>query len=91
MKSVYPEYNSMSHQGDIAMAVKVQKFKVENIGCDGCVTTIKRALDNMPGIKGFSGSTNDKMITVQYEEPATEDAIVETLSEIDYPPVPVNS
>lgn len=71
------------------MAVKVQKFKVENIGCDGCVTTIKRALDNMPGIKAFSGSTGDKTITVEYESPATEKIIVETLTEIDYPPEPI--
>ena len=73
------------------MAIKVQKFKVENIGCDGCITTIKRAFDNMPGVKAFSGSTNDKMITVEYEPPATEQIIVETLTAIDYPPQPVNS
>ncbi len=72
------------------MALKVQKFKVDNIGCDGCVTTIKRTLDNMPGVKAFSGSTNDKMITVEYELPATQDLIVETLTAIDYPPQPLN-
>jgi copper chaperone CopZ len=71
------------------MALRVQKFKVDNIGCDGCVATIKRTLDNMPGIKAFSGSTSDKTIIVEYESPATETAIVETLTEIDYPPEPV--
>jgi copper chaperone len=61
-------------------------FKVPNVGCDGCVNTIKSELEDLSGVKSVSGVVDSKMVTVEYESPATWEQIVNTLEEIDYAP-----
>jgi copper chaperone CopZ len=63
-------------------------FKVPNVGCNGCVNTIKSELESLAGVQSVSGEVASKMITVDYETPATWDKIVSTLVEIDYAPEP---
>jgi copper chaperone CopZ len=62
-------------------------FKIDAIGCNGCVATIKNELLALNGVTMVDGSVADKMITVNYEAPASVDVIVKTLVEIEYPPV----
>jgi copper chaperone CopZ len=61
-------------------------FKVPNVGCNGCVNTIKGELQAVAGVKTVNGEVASKMITVEYDAPATWDKIVTTLKEIDYAP-----
>ena len=61
-------------------------FKVPNVGCGGCVSTIKNELEDINGVKAVSGVVDSKMITVEYDDPATWEQIVATLEEIDYAP-----
>lgn len=61
-------------------------FKVPNVGCNGCVNTIKGELQALAGVKTVSGEVASKLITVEYDAPATWDKIVTTLKEIDYAP-----
>lgn len=61
-------------------------FKVPNIGCDGCVNTIKGELSDLEGVQTVDGVVDTKMVTVQYEAPANWESIVSTLEEIDYAP-----
>lgn len=61
-------------------------FKVPNIGCDGCVNTIKGELSDLEGVQAVDGVVDTKMVTVQYEAPANWESIVSTLEEIDYAP-----
>jgi copper chaperone CopZ len=61
-------------------------FKVPNVGCDGCVNTIKGELNAVSGVKSVKGEVASKMITVEYDAPATWEDIVNTLKEIDYAP-----
>ena len=61
-------------------------FKVPNVGCNGCVSTIKNELEDLSGVKSVSGVVDSKMVTVEYESPATWEQIVNTLEEIDYAP-----
>ncbi len=61
-------------------------FKVPNIGCDGCVNTIKGELSDLEGVQTVDGVVDTKMVTVQYEAPANWERIVSTLEEIDYAP-----
>jgi copper chaperone CopZ len=61
-------------------------FKVPNIGCDGCVKTITSELSAQPGIKSVTANRDSKLVTVQWDNPATWDSITATLTEIDYPP-----
>lgn len=64
-------------------------FKVDAIGCNGCVATIKNELMALNGVRTVDGSLDTKLVTVSYEAPATVDTIVKTLVEIEYPPVEV--
>lgn len=61
-------------------------FQVPNIGCDGCVRTIKNEVSQISGVKQVDGVVNTKTVTVEWDTPATWDQIESTLKEIDYPP-----
>ncbi len=61
-------------------------FKVPNIGCNGCVTAIKGELGDIEGVKTVDGVVDSKMVTVEYDAPASWEKIVSTLQEIDYAP-----
>ena len=60
-------------------------LKINNIGCDGCVKTIKNELSELSGVKFVAGSVPEQTVTVEYDAPATLDAIYEKLEEIEYP------
>lgn len=66
--------------------METKTFKVPNIGCDGCVNSIKGELSDLDGVQTVDGVVDTKMVTVQYEAPADWDTIVSTLEEIDYAP-----
>ncbi len=61
-------------------------FQVPNIGCDGCVRTIKNEVSQISGVKQVDGIVDTKMVTVEWDNPATWQKIEETLKEIDYAP-----
>ncbi len=61
-------------------------FKVPNIGCGGCVSAIQGELGELEGVKSVSASADTKMVTVEWDAPANWDVIVNTLTEIEYPP-----
>ena len=61
-------------------------FQVPNIGCNGCVNTIKSELSEMAGVKAVYGVVESKTITVEWDDPANWEAIVEKLVEIEYAP-----
>jgi len=61
-------------------------FRVPNIGCNGCVNTIKGELGDMEGIRRVDGVADTKMITVEYDNPADWGKIVSALQDIDYAP-----
>lgn len=61
-------------------------FKVPNIGCDGCVNTVKGELGDLEGVKTVVGAVDTKMVTVEYDAPASWEKIVGALQEIDYAP-----
>lgn len=60
---------------------------VPNIGCNGCVNTIKSEISELAGVKSVAGAVETKQVTIEYEAPTSWDAIVAKLNEIDYPPV----
>jgi len=65
--------------------VEKKTFTVPNIGCDGCVRTIVNELSQQPGVKQVSGNVPNKQVTVEWGEPASWEAIKNTLKAIDYP------
>ena len=61
-------------------------FQVPNIGCDGCVKTIKNELSTIKGVQQVEGAVDTQTVTVSWQAPATWEQIVNTLEEIEYAP-----
>ncbi len=61
-------------------------FVVPNIGCDGCVKTIVNELSQKQGVRSVTADKDSKVVSVEWDAPATWDSITETLKEIDYAP-----
>ncbi len=66
--------------------METKTFKVPAISCQHCVHTIKMEVSELPGVDSVSADKDTQMVTVQWHEPATWDAIRQTLAEINYPP-----
>ena len=59
---------------------------IPNIKCNHCISTIKRELEEIEGVKTVDSELAEKSITIKWVAPATWDVIRETLNEIGYPP-----
>jgi len=66
--------------------MSTRTFKVPNITCGHCVMTIKREVSELEGVSSVEGDAGSKMITVNWESPATWNGIKALLEEINYPP-----
>ena len=62
-------------------------LKVPRIHCDGCVSTVRRAVSRLPGVTTVQASEITKEVTVEFD-PAqvNEQKIRATLSLVGYPP-----
>jgi len=60
-------------------------FTVPNISCGHCVMSIKNELSELEGVKSVAGNPETKSIDVEWDAPITEDKLIETLKEINYP------
>ena len=58
---------------------------IPNITCGHCVANIKREVEDIQGVVSVEGDPESKDVTFKWEEPATWEAIIETLKEIGYP------
>jgi len=62
-------------------------FLVPNISCGHCVMTIKNELGDIEGVLSVEDNPGTKLITVEWDSPATLDEIKEAMKEINYPVV----
>lgn len=60
-------------------------FSIPNISCGHCVAAIKNELSEMAGVAGVEGDSDSKTVKVKWDESMTEEKILETLREINYP------
>lgn len=60
-------------------------LSVPNISCHHCAHTIKMELGDMNGVKNTEVDVDSKLVTVQYEAPASEEDIRKLLTAINYP------
>ena len=60
-------------------------FSIPNISCGHCVMSIKNELNELEGVKSVEGNPETKSIDVEWDAPITEDKILDTLKEINYP------
>ncbi len=59
--------------------------KVPNISCGHCIHTIKSEVGELAGVKSVEADMQTKVVTIGYDDPATQDSIKALLAEIDYP------
>ena len=53
---------------NLSFASKITVFKVEGMHCPLCTTAIKKAINEIDGIKKVSARLNTKEVTVIYDE-----------------------
>jgi len=61
-------------------------YSVPAIHCQHCVHTIEMELGELDGVETVKADFNAKTVEVEFDEPASEDLIIGTLREIEYPP-----
>ncbi|HQP08828.1 MAG TPA: heavy-metal-associated domain-containing protein [Anaerolineaceae bacterium] len=61
-------------------------YYVPGISCHHCVMTISNELSELDGVKSVHVDLEGKQVSISYESPADETAIIELLKEINYPP-----
>ena len=60
-------------------------LKAPAISCGHCVHTIKTEVGDVPGVKRVDADQNTKLVTVDFDAPATPEKIEALLAEIGYP------
>ena len=60
-------------------------FSIPNISCGHCTSAIERELKELEGVKDAQGNIQEKNVNVEWEAPATQEKILSTLQEINYP------
>jgi copper chaperone len=60
-------------------------FSVPNIHCNHCIHTVTMELSDLEGVSNVDADLDSKMVTVQYDAPATEQELRDLLAEINYP------
>jgi copper chaperone CopZ len=61
-------------------------LKVPRIHCSGCVNTVTRALQRLPGVQQVEASDVSKQVTVQFDPARVDEATIRsTLAGVGYP------
>ena len=61
-------------------------LKVPRIHCTGCVSTVTRALQSLPGVQTVDASDVSKQVTVQFDPAKVDETkIRSTLASVGYP------
>jgi copper chaperone CopZ len=63
-------------------------FSIPNISCGHCTAAIENELKAVDGIMDVRSNVAEKTVTVQWQAPVTQETIVNTLKEINYPAAP---
>jgi copper chaperone CopZ len=67
--------------------MKTVTYSIPNIHCKHCTHTIAMELSEIKGVSEVDADLETKSVKVTFEEPATEQVILDTLAEINYPAV----
>jgi copper chaperone CopZ len=60
-------------------------LSIPNISCGHCVMSIKNELSEIEGVLSVEGDPDAKSIVVEWDAPATLEALKDRLGEINYP------
>ncbi len=62
------------------------KYSVPSIHCGHCVKTIEMELAEVKGVTSVKADLDSKTVVVDFNAPATEELVVATLKDLNYPP-----
>ncbi len=62
-------------------------FKVPNMTCNGCVSTVRSEIEQLAGVVNVDINKPAQLVTVEWNAPASWDLIEKALIEIEYAPV----
>ena len=66
--------------------METKTIRCPGISCGHCKARIERELGALPGVTMVRADAETKLVTVQWEPPATWEGIRQALDEIGYPP-----
>lgn len=66
--------------------MKTVTYSIPGISCGHCVHTIKMEVGDLEGVQSVDAEIDSKKTTITFEDPATEEKIIQLLKEINYPP-----
>lgn len=67
--------------------MKSVTFSIPNISCNHCTHTITMELSEVEGVSKVDADVETRLVTVTFDDPATEKILKDTLTEINYPVV----
>ena len=71
--------------------METRTFKVPNMTCNGCVSTVKGEIEQVAGVINVDVNKPAQLVTVEWDTPATWEDIEQALVEVEYPPVAVEA
>lgn len=63
-------------------------FTIPNISCHHCTRTVENELGDLDGVTRVSADVESRQVTVEWQAPASWEAITALLDEINYPVAP---
>ena len=76
---------------NLSFASKITVFKVEGMHCPLCTTAIKKAINEIDGIKKVSARLNTKEVTVVYNEKVKVEDILKAIKTTSYEGVEIST
>lgn len=66
--------------------METKTFKVSNMTCNGCVSTVRGELEGISGVEVLEINKVAQLVTVKWDQPASWDVIEQALTAIEYAP-----
>ena len=66
--------------------MKTVTYTIPNISCAHCVHTIKTEVSDLAGVQSVEANPQSKQAVIVFDDPATEEQIIDLLKEINYAP-----
>lgn len=66
--------------------METKTFKVLNMTCNGCVNTVKNEIEQLAGVVNVDINKPAQLVTVEWQMPASWEAIEDALVKIEYAP-----
>jgi copper chaperone len=67
--------------------MKSVTYSIPNISCHHCTHTITMELSDIEGVTKVDADVQTRLVSITYDDPATEQILKDTLAEINYPVV----